>query len=146
MSGVNKVILVGNLGKDPELRHIEGGISVAKFPLATSEVYKNKDGQRVTQTEWHNVVLWRQLAETAEKFLKKGSLVYIEGRLRSRSWDDKEGNKRFITEVVGDTLTLLGRKPEEGGQAQPAADRGTMESPAPSTTEASGDFSDDLPF
>ena len=92
------------------------------------------------------MVLWRQLAETAEKFLKKGSLVSIEGRLRSRSWDDKEGNKRFITEVVGDTLTLLGRKPEEGGQAQPAADRGTMESPAPSPTEASGDFSDDLPF
>jgi len=105
MSGVNKVILVGNLGKDPEMRHIDGNISVAKFPLATSEVYKNKDGQRVTQTEWHNVVLWRQLAETAEKFLKKGSLVYIEGKLRTRNWDDKDGNKKYITEVIGDSMT-----------------------------------------
>lgn len=146
MSGVNKVILVGNLGKDPETRHIEGGISVAKFPLATSEVYKNKDGQRITQTEWHNVVLWRQLAETAEKFLKKGSLVYIEGRLRSRSWEDKDGNKRYITEVVGDTLTLLGRKQEDGGQTQPVSDKGTMETSSPPETDASGELSDDLPF
>ena len=109
MSRVNKVILVGNLGRDPEIRHIDGNISVAKFPLATSEVYKNKDRQRVTQTEWHNVVLWRQLAETAEKFLKKGSLVYIEGKLRTRNWDDKEGNKKYITEVIGDSMTLLAR-------------------------------------
>ena len=108
MSGVNKVILVGNLGKDPEMRHIDGNISVAKFPLATSEVYKNKDGQRVTQTEWHNVVLWRQLAETAEKFLKKGSLVYIEGKLRTRNWDDKDGNKKYITEVQVNELLMLG--------------------------------------
>jgi len=144
MSGVNKVILIGNLGKDPEMRTIEGGISVAKFPLATSEVYKNKEGQKVTQTEWHNVVLWRGLAETAERFLKKGSLVYVEGQLRSRSWDDKDGNKRYITEIVGNSLTLLGRKPDENGQPgnheKPMGETGTVH------TDPMSDVADDLPF
>jgi single-strand DNA-binding protein len=145
MSGVNKVILVGNLGKDPEMRHIDGNISVAKFPLATSEVYKNKDGQKVTQTEWHNVVMWRQLAETAEKFLKKGSLVYIEGRLRTRNWDDKDGNKKYITEVVADSMTLLGRKPDENGNQSQQTDRSAaIESP--SAEQSSSEFTDDLPF
>ncbi|MFM7766706.1 MAG: single-stranded DNA-binding protein [Bacteroidota bacterium] len=113
MSGINKVILVGNLGKDPEVRHLEGGAVVAKFPLATSESYKTKDGQRVDQTEWHNVVMWRGLAESAEKFLRKGSLVYIEGKIRTRSWDDKDGNKRHATEIVADTMTMLGAKRNE---------------------------------
>lgn len=117
MSGINKVILVGNLGKDPEVRHLEGGAVVAKFPLATSESYKTKDGQRVDQTEWHNVVMWRGLAESAEKFLRKGSLVYIEGKIRTRSWDDKDGNKRFATEIIADTMTMLGSKRTE----EPAA-------------------------
>ncbi|HMU76369.1 MAG: single-stranded DNA-binding protein [Bacteroidetes bacterium] len=145
MSGVNKVILVGNLGRDPEIRHIDGNISVAKFPLATSEVYKNKDGQRVTQTEWHNVVLWRQLAETAEKFLKKGSLVYIEGKLRTRNWDDKEGNKKYITEVIGDSMTLLGRKPDENGNPSTGAnDRTTSEHHIPDAGQS--EMNDDLPF
>lgn len=110
MAGVNKVILVGNLGKDPEVRHLEGGAAVANFPLATSESYKDKSGQRVEQTEWHNIVVWRGLAEVAEKYLKKGMTIYLEGKLRTRSWDDKEGHKRYTTEIVGDTFTILSKK------------------------------------
>lgn len=110
MAGVNKVILVGNLGKDPEVRHLEGGTAVANFTLATSESYKDKTGQRIEQTEWHSIVVWRGLAEVAEKYLKKGMTIYIEGKLRTKSWDDKEGHKRYTTEVVGDTFTILSKK------------------------------------
>jgi single-strand DNA-binding protein len=110
MSGVNKVILIGNLGKDPEVRYLEGGVAVANFPLATTEVHKNRAGEKVESTEWHNVVLWRGLAEVAEKLLKKGMQVYIEGRLRTRSWEDKDGSKKRATEVVGENLTILSRK------------------------------------
>src|SRR5882757_1670300 len=109
MSGVNKVILVGHLGKDPEARTLEGGVSVVSFPLATSETF-NKDGRKVEQTEWHNIVMWRGLADVAAKFLQKGKLVYIEGKLRTRSFEDKEGNKKYTTEVVAENFTLLGRK------------------------------------
>jgi single-strand DNA-binding protein len=109
MSGINKVILVGHLGKDPEIRQLEGGVSVASFPLATSETY-NKDGKKVEQTEWHNIVLWRSLAEVAAKFLQKGKLVYIEGKLRTRSFEDKDGIKKYTTEVVAENFTMLGRK------------------------------------
>jgi single-strand DNA-binding protein len=109
MSGINKVILVGHLGKDPEVRQLEGGVTVASFPLATSETF-NKDGKKVEQTEWHNIVLWRSLAEVAAKFLQKGKLVYIEGKLRTRSFEDKEGVKKYTTEVVAENFTMLGRK------------------------------------
>lgn len=109
MSGINKVILVGHLGKDPEVRHLEGGVTVASFPLATSETF-NKDGKRVEQTEWHNIVLWRGLAEVASKYLQKGKLVYIEGKLRTRSFEDKERVKKYVTEVVAENFTMLGRK------------------------------------
>ncbi len=109
MSGINKVILVGHLGRDPEVRHLEGGVTVASFPLATSETY-NKDGKRVEQTEWHNIVLWRGLAEVASKYLQKGKLVYIEGKLRTRSFEDKEKVKKYVTEVVAENFTMLGRK------------------------------------
>lgn len=109
MSGINKVILVGHLGKDPEVRHLEGGVTVASFPLATSETF-NKDGKRVEQTEWHNIVLWRGLAEVASKYLQKGKLVYIEGKLRTRSFEDKEKVKKYVTEVVAENFTMLGRK------------------------------------
>jgi len=109
MSGINKVILVGHLGKDPEVRYLEGGVSVTSFPLATSENY-NKDGKKVEQTEWHNIVMWRGLADVAAKFLQKGKLVYIEGKLRTRSFEDKEGIKKYTTEVVAENFTLLGRK------------------------------------
>ncbi|MCR9254330.1 MAG: single-stranded DNA-binding protein [bacterium] len=116
MSGVNKVILLGKLGQDPEIRHLESSRNVVRFSLATSETYKKKDGERVTKTEWHNVVLWSPLAEIAEKYLKKGNPVYIEGKLTMRSYDDKEGNKRYVTEVVGRELTLIGGKPKEEAQ------------------------------
>lgn len=150
MSGINKVILVGNLGKDPEVRHLEGGAVVAKFPLATSETYKTKEGQRVDQTEWHNVVMWRGLAESAEKYLKKGSLVYIEGKIRTRSWDDKDGNKRFATEIIADTMTMLNsRRPDDQQQQQQHGN--TEQKPSSSSednpsVDISGNSGDDLPF
>lgn len=117
MPGVNKVILIGNLGKDPEVRYLEGGIAVANFPIATTENFKDKNGNKNEQTEWHQVVLWRRLAEVAEKYLRKGQMVYLEGKIRSRSWDDKDGNKRYTTEIFGDVLTILSRKDETANQS-----------------------------
>ncbi len=141
MAGVNKVILVGNLGKDPEVRHLENGATVANFPIATTESYKDRNGNRQEQTEWHNIVLWRGLADIAEKYLRKGNQVYIEGKLRSRSWEDKEGNTRYITEVIGDNLTMLGGRNDGGESAAPKS------SPAaePANT-VQDDEDDDLPF
>ena len=110
MRGVNRVMLIGNLGKDPDVQHLEGNIAVAKFPLATTETYKDRAGKLISQTEWHTVVLWRGLAELAQKYLHKGSLIYVEGRLRTRSWDDREGNKKFATEIVGDNLIMLDKR------------------------------------
>lgn len=103
-------MLIGNLGKDPDMQFLEGNIAVAKFSLATTETYKDRSGKLVSQTEWHTIVLWRGLAELAQKYLHRGSLVYIEGRLKTRSWEDKEGNKKFATEVVGDNLIMLDKK------------------------------------
>ena len=111
MRGVNRVMLIGNLGKEPDVQVLEGNIAVAKFPLATTETFKDRTGKLVSQTEWHTVVLWRGLAELAQKYLHKGSLVYIEGRLKTRSWEDKEGVKKYATEVVGDNLINY---PKEG--------------------------------
>ena len=108
-------MLIGNLGKDPDVQHLEGNIAVAKFPLATTETYKDRSGKLISQTEWHTVVLWRGLAELAQKYLHKGSLIYVEGRLRTRSWEDKEGNKKFATEVVGDNLIMLDKRGEGHG-------------------------------
>ncbi|GAC1439462.1 MAG: single-stranded DNA-binding protein [Sediminibacterium sp.] len=115
MRGVNRVMLIGNLGKDPDVQHLEGNIAVAKFPLATTETYKDRSGKLISQTEWHTVVLWRGLAELAQKYLHKGSLIYVEGRLRTRSWEDKEGNKKFATEVVGDNLIMLDKRSDGHG-------------------------------
>ncbi len=134
---VNKVILVGNVGVEPDVRYLEGGTAVASVRLATSESYKNKNGERITQTEWHNVVLWRGLAEIAEKYVKKGMLLYIEGRLRTRSWDDKDGNKRYTTEVVADAMKMLSRK--DDNNVQTSENQGEMEVP-------DIDETDDLPF
>ena len=117
MRGVNRVMLIGNLGKDPDVQVLEGNIAVAKFPLATTETFKDRTGKLVSQTEWHTVVLWRGLAELAQKYLHKGSLVYIEGRLKTRSWEDKEGIKKYATEVVGDNLIMLDKKAEGAGRA-----------------------------
>jgi single-strand DNA-binding protein len=105
-------MLIGNLGKDPDLQVLDGNIGVAKFPLATTETYKDRIGKLVSQTEWHTVVLWRGLADLAQKYLHKGSLIYVEDRLRTRSWEDKEGNKKFATEVVGDNLIMLDKRAE----------------------------------
>ena len=157
MSGVNKVILVGNLGKDPEVRYLESGVAVANFTLATSETYKDRNsGERKTQTEWHNVVLWRGLAEVAEKYLKKGSQVYVEGKLRTRSWEDNNGNTRYTTEVVGDNMTMLGRREESSSfgnseSAAPSASTPSNESAAsvsntPNLNPAVDEETDDLPF
>lgn len=110
MRGVNHVFLIGNLGRDPEIQYIEGNIPVAKFPLATTETYKDKKGNTIPQTEWHNIVLWRGLAELAAKYLHKGSLVHVEGSLRTRSWEDKGQNKRFITEIICTNLVILEKK------------------------------------
>jgi single-strand DNA-binding protein len=113
MRGVNRVVLIGNLGKEPDIQYLEGNIAVAKFPLATTESYKDKAGTLVSQTEWHTVVLWRGLAELAQKYLHKGSLVYIEGRIRTRNWEDKDKNRRFSTEIVGDNLVMLDKRKEQ---------------------------------
>ncbi len=125
---VNKVILVGNVGKDPETRYLDESTAITKFPMATSETYKNKAGERVSTTEWHNVVLWRGLAQLAEKYVKKGAQIYIEGRIKTRSYDDAEGNKKYITEIVGDQMQLLGRKPDDGEGGQPAQNQPTQQS------------------
>jgi len=135
MAGVNKVILIGNLGKNPEVRYLDNGVAVANFSLATTENYKNKAGERVSQTEWHNIVLWRGLAEVAEKYLKKGSSIYIEGKIKTRKWEDKDGNTRYNTEILADNMSMLGgKKPQEDSQ---------LSAPGSITSE---DKSDDLPF
>jgi len=146
---VNKAILVGNVGKDPEVRHLEGGISVARFTLATSESYKNKAGEQVKNTEWHNIVAWRQLAELAEKYIHKGSQIYIEGKITNRQYDDKEGNKRYISEIVADNIRLLGRKedspapPPYNGPVRNQSDQVPVNPPEEQDRSAEGD---DLPF
>ncbi len=112
MRGLNKVTLIGNLGKDPDVQTLEGNIKVAKFSLATTETFKDSNNQTHSSTDWHTIVLWRGLAELAEKYLKKGSLVYIEGKLKSRSFEDREGIKKSVTEVLGDQLILLDKKEE----------------------------------
>src|SRR3954467_13834692 len=144
MSGINKVILVGHLGKDPEVRYLDGGVSVASFPLATSETF-NKDGRKVEQTEWHNIVMWRSLADVAAKYLQKGKLVYIEGKLRTRSFEDKEGIKKYTTEIVAENFPMLGRKSdfEDNGDRQPG--KSIPGSNGNSHTLSSGAV-DDLPF
>jgi single-strand DNA-binding protein len=107
MKGVNKVILVGNLGDNPEIKNLEDNVKVAKFSLATSEIFRDPNGQNQTQTEWHNVVLWRGLADLAEKYLHKGSMVYLEGKIKTRSYEDKQAVKRYVTEIIAEQLVML---------------------------------------
>lgn len=148
MRGVNRVMLIGNLGKDPDVQFLEGNIGVAKFPLATTETFKDRSGKLVSQTEWHTVVLWRGLAELAQKYLHKGSLVYIEGRLRTRSWEDREANRKFATEVVGDNLIMLDKRTEGTGHGGPQPDAGGIEgmgTPLPPTPPPPMD-NEDLSF
>lgn len=150
MRGVNRVMLIGNLGRDPELQYLEGNIAVAKFPLATTETFKDKNGNLVSQTEWHTVVLWRGLAELAQKYLHKGSLVFIEGRLRTRNWEDKDKVRRFSTEIVGDNLVMLDKR-KESAEYQSASNDGQQDMNGFSTPDitfeaGSTDTKDNLPF
>jgi single-strand DNA-binding protein len=151
MAGVNRVILIGNLGKDPEIRNLEGGVKKASFSLATSETYKGKNGEKVDQTEWHNIVLWRGLAEVAESYLKKGNSIYVEGKIKTRDYTDKDGNKRYITEIVADNMVMLGSKRDQpaGSESngtykqEKAHEPAPFDTPTDLTAETGGD---DLPF
>ena len=149
MSGVNKVILVGRLGADPEVRSLESGTKVASIRLATSERYKDKNGNQQEITEWHNVVLWRGLADVTEKYLKKGDQVYVEGKLKTRKWTDKDGHDRYSTDIVADEMTMLGggsgssdRSGSSAGGGQSATSSNQVNEPASSLD----DIDDDLPF
>ena len=148
MAGINKVILIGNMGKDPEVRHLEGGSTVASFSLATSETYTDRrTNERITQTEWHNIVAWRKTAEFVEKYLGKGRQVYIEGKLRTRNWTDKEGTTRYTTEIVADIIQPLGSRPNtEGGTSQASPKVENTELPKKSIVADDSEVKDDLPF
>jgi single-strand DNA-binding protein len=126
MASVNKVILIGNVGKDPEIRHLDNGTRIAKFSLATHETSKNREGEKVEQTEWHNIVILRDgLAEIAEKYLQKGKQIFVEGRIRTRNWEDKEGFKKSVTEIIADNFIMLGkRRTDSPGESSPEAENG----------------------
>ncbi len=146
MYGINKVILIGHLGRDPEVRTFESGAKKASFSLATSESYKDKDGQRVDNTEWHNIVCWRNLAEIAEKYLRKGKLIYVEGKLRTRSWEDG-GVRKYITEVEASTFSMLDSKSDERNSgANQLSSSGGQTPTMPVEEEYDSGGSDDLPF
>jgi single-strand DNA-binding protein len=152
---LNKVMLIGNVGKDPEVRHLESGAATASFTLATTERYKDRNGENKEQTEWHNIVCWRALADLVEKYVKKGTQLYIEGRIRTRSYNDKEGNVRYITEINADTIQLLGKKSDNPGSGSYTSTQ-TQTYVQPVTPKTSpiispedlnnGDDTDDLPF
>lgn len=117
---LNKVLLIGNVGKDPEIRHLESGASVASFTLATSERFRDRNGELRENTEWHNIVAWRQLADLAANFIRKGTQIYVEGSIRTRSWDDQNGAKRYTTEIMANSIQLLGRKGDNPAAAEGA--------------------------
>ncbi|MDX1686272.1 MAG: single-stranded DNA-binding protein [Saprospiraceae bacterium] len=144
----NKVIFIGNLGKDPEIRKLEGGVSVGKFPIATNENFRDSSGEWQQRTEWHDIVVWRHLAERAERDLKKGSLVFVEGKLTHRKWQDKEGNNRYSTEVVANTLRTLDKTSRgEGYSTDSFPDADDMPGAEKSeATESTSEDVDDLPF
>ncbi|MDA3892033.1 MAG: single-stranded DNA-binding protein [Salinivirgaceae bacterium] len=144
---VNKVILVGNVGKDPEVRYLDSGVAVAQFSLATSETYKDKEGNKNTKTEWHNIVFWRGLAEIAEKYVKKGHPLYIEGKITTRSYDTPDGVKKYITEIVGNEMKMLGSKTSNEGRSTAPSAASAPSAQEQSSNEASEPLeTDDLPF
>ena len=161
---LNKVLLIGNVGKDPEVRHLESGAAVATITLATSERYRDRNGEMRELTEWHTVIAWRQLADLAENYIRKGSQIYVEGKIRSRSWDDQNGQKRYVTEIQADSIQLLGRRadgPTAGAPASQPAYNGGYSAPAqphapapqhqPTTpmvnpADLTDEGTDDLPF
>ncbi len=143
-NGLNKVILIGNLGRDPEVRYTPGGLAVANFSLATSEAWTNKEGEKETRTEWHKIVAWGRLGEICGEYLSKGKQVYIEGRIQTREWEDKEGIKRYTTEIVASQMLMLGSK-DFTGESRPSASPGVQSSglsepPIPDAKD------DDIPF
>jgi len=151
MAGVNKVILIGNLGADPEVRHLQNGASVANFRIATTETYKDKQtGEKREQTEWHSIVAWRGLAEITEKYLRKGSKVYVEGKLRTRKWQDKDGQDRYTTEIHADEMNMLDRAAGDGGQGQGMSQAPRQQAAASAQHSPvqvnEGPEDDDLPF
>ena len=149
MAGINKVILIGNLGRDPEMRYTPNSIAVCSFSVATSETYKDKNsGERITQTEWHNIVLWRGLAETSEKYLRKGSKVYIEGKLKTRKWDDKQGITRYSTEIVADVMQMLDKKVSDSPESFVSKTTEVKQAVEPSISSEMGEEikGGDLPF
>ena len=146
---VNKVILVGNVGKDPEVKHLDSNTSVANFTLATSDHYTNKSGEKVTTTEWHNIVCWSGLANLAENYIRKGSQIYVDGKIRTRSYDAQDGSKRYITEILADTIQLLGKKGEGSSVEGNKATQQSGVSDPLRDTNANGiedKEDDDLPF
>lgn len=138
MASLNKAMLIGNLGKDPEIKYTPEGLAIAKFSMATKEQWKDKDGQKQDKTEWHNIVAFGKLAEICGEYLAKGKQVYIEGRIQTRSWDDKDGNKKYTTEIVANTMQMLG-KADASSKSAVATDENAVVS-EPSHTE------DDVPF
>jgi single-strand DNA-binding protein len=146
MAGINKVILIGNLGRDPELRYTQSGQAVANFSLATTEKWKDKEGNTQEKTEWHRIIVWGKSAENSAQYLQKGRSVYIEGKLQTRDWEDKEGNKRSTTEIVAQTVQFLGGRGGAEG-ANPSADRSpSPDSSAPSSAGGAGPSPSDPPF
>ncbi len=147
---VNKVILVGNLGKDPELRYTASGTAVCNFPIATTENYKDRDGNRQEKTEWHNIVVWRQLAEICGKYLVKGKQIYIEGKLQTRKWEDRDGNTKYSTEIVADQMQMLGRAGDgnNAGPRQETPQEPSMDQSASQNNYDKVQFNpdDDIPF
>jgi single-strand DNA-binding protein len=148
MASLNKVMIIGNLGKDPEVRYTAGGTAVASFSVATSEKFKNKSGEFEEKTEWHNVTLWARLAEIAGEYLSKGKTVYIEGRLQTRKWQDRDGKDRYTTEIVGEKMQMLSGKGDGGGGSGGGSRQGSgrAESREPSYDEPSFNPDDDIPF
>lgn len=144
---VNKVILIGNVGKDPEIRHLDSGVAVAHFTLATSESYKAKNGERVTNTEWHNIVMWRGLAEVVEKYVKKGTKLFIEGKITSRQYE-KDGQTKYFTEIVGNNMVMLDSKDSSNKPNNDSGSATATQPTAPETKPESKDseVEDDLPF
>ncbi len=143
---VNKVILIGNVGQDPEVRHLDKDVAVANFSLATSESYTSKTGEKVTTTEWHNIVVWRGLAKVVEQYVKKGDKLYIEGRIRTRSWDDKDGNKRYTTEIYADNMEMLSPRGQSGQSSNQHAAPQSQPVASVSEPDFSNPEEDDLPF
>jgi single-strand DNA-binding protein len=144
MASVNKVILVGNVGRDPEIRYTQGGTPVANFSLATTDRFKNRSGENEERTEWHRIVAWGRLAEICSEYLQKGKQVYIEGRLQTRDWEDKEGNKRYTTEIVAQVMQMLGRRGEGEGSGGGSRGGSTSEPPVPDA--GPGESDDEIPF